>query len=367
MRRRVVFAVITGSFVASAIACVDLFHSTSDVKSLCEMDASDPRCLDGGDAAPQDLCAPDAGAAQTRAMKACAMLSACAHPAGHNKTGECMVDAILAYDCAANPNRKPIGKTKAFWLCMQNAQTCADVVKCVYPQSTVQCGNGGFIGCSQAIDPDSGTRVDPDTRVDCYAAANPAPGENCASHGQTCDSLSPDASNNDARCLGPKGRVCTGTGGCVGTQLSVCDDAGFDNGYDCADFGAGSCYTLGASTACKPTGTGTCASTNDVTCTAGNVVAQGCVTGIPETVDCTAISGKGTCVPIDGGGLGTTPASACHLDTGCADDTCDDAGALVACVRGRSVVIDCTKLGLKTCNPINTADSPTPIAACNAP
>ncbi len=359
MRSRITFVVVATSLVASAFACVDLFHST-DVPSLCDLDASAPQCIDGGDAAPQDLCAPDAGVAQTQAIKACAMLSACAHPAGRNKTGECMVDAILAYDCAANPNRKPLGKSKAFWLCMQNAKTCADVEHCVYPDTNVACQNGGFIGCTQSSQ-------NPDTRVDCFSATNPAPGENCAAHGQTCDALDPDASNRNALCVGPQRRTCTGAGGCVATQLSICNDAGVDLGYDCTDFGAGSCFSNGASPACKPTGTGTCASTNDVTCTSGNVVAQGCVTGVPETVDCTAISGKGTCVPIEAGVLGTTPASACHLDTGCTDDTCDDAGALVACVRGRAVVVDCTSLGLKTCNPINTADNATPIAACNAP
>ena len=174
MRRRVALVAVAGSLVASAFACVDLFHSTTDVKSICEVDASDPRCADGGDAGPpQDLCAGDAGAAQSRAIKACAMLSACAHPAGRNKTGACMVDAILAYDCAANPNRKPLGKAKAFWLCMQNATTCADVEKCVYPDTPVTCKNGGFIGCTQSTE-------NADTRVDCYAAATPAPGENCA-------------------------------------------------------------------------------------------------------------------------------------------------------------------------------------------
>ncbi len=362
MRRRVALGAVALAFVASALACIDLFHATDDVKSICETDATDPRCLDGGDAAPPaTLCAPDAAAAQAMATHACAWLSACEHPVGQNKTGACMVNAILAYDCAANPNRKPKGKVELFWQCMQNANTCNAVAACVFPDGVPGgCLSGGFIGCSQSM-------FNLDSRLDCEQPTDAAPpGENCGAYGQTCDSIELDASNRNALCVGPQRRACVGLG-CSGTKLSLCDDAGIDLGYDCAGFGAGTCFASGASPACKPEGSGTCSGTADVTCSPGNVEAQGCIANIPETVDCTALSGKGTCVPIEGGVPGTVPAAACHIaDGGCSDDSCAGA-SLLACVRGRVVTVDCTKLGLKSCNVVSTVESPPSFATCTAP
>ncbi|HEY2368881.1 MAG TPA: hypothetical protein VGH87_20940 [Polyangiaceae bacterium] len=351
-------AFFAGAFTFFGVACVDLFHSTGDVKSLCETDALDPKCTDAPP--PVEICAPDGGVAQQRAIHACAWLAACGHPIGRNKTGECMVDAILAYDCAANPNRQAKGEAKAFWNCMQNANSCAAVGYCIFPSAGgVACKNGTFVGCEQ------NGNVDIDTRLDC-TQAGPGGGENCAPHGQTCSSLDPDAANNSALCVGPQRRACTGSVGCVDGGLSLCDDAGVDLGYSCANVGAGTCNPSGATPACEPqTEGGTCSPTNDVTCTAGSVRAQGCVTLAPESVDCTPISGPGTCVPIEAGAPGTVPSDACRVaDAGCTDDTCDnEAGALVACVRGRPVAIDCTKQGLKSCQPITTAEGLVP--ACN--
>jgi hypothetical protein len=366
VRTRVIVAGVVAAACASAVACVDLFHGTSGPQGICEKDASDPRCApdagDAGDAGPPDLCAPEAGVAQDLATQACAWLAACEHPIGQNKTGACMVNAILAYDCKANPNRKPKGKALAFWQCMENAKSCAAVGKCAFPDGVPQgCTSGGFIGCSQS-------QYNLDTRVDCVVASDAgSEGENCAAYGQTCDSLDRDASNNSALCINPvgQGRSCAGPGCFQGRYLSVCNDAGVDIGYDCASFGAGTCAVSGASPACAPEATGTCTATNDVTCTSGNVTAQGCVTHVPETVDCTPISGPGTCVPIEAGAPGTVPSDACRVvDGGCTDDTCSGA-QLSACVRGRTVTIDCTKLGLKTCNPIQTEEGL--VAACNPP
>jgi hypothetical protein len=358
VRHRIVVAGAMVSFFAGAIvACVDLFHSTSDVQSICEADANDPRCTDAPP--PIEICAGDAGVAQQRATHACAWLAACGHPIGRNKTGECMVDAILAYDCAANPNRKAKAAAKDFWNCMQNANSCAAVGVCVFPdKGGVACNNGTFVGCSQ------NAGVDPNTRIDC-PAKEPGGGENCATFGQTCSSLDPDAANNSALCVGPQRRTCVGSVGCIDGGLSVCDDGGVDLGYSCANVGAGTCNATGATPACAPESEAGCSATNDITCTAGSVRAQGCVTLASESVDCTAISGPGTCVPIEAGAPGTIPSDACRVaDAGCTDDSCDnDSGTLVACVRGRSVVIDCTKLGLKTCQPINTAEGLIP--ACN--
>lgn len=357
-RKRIVIAGAMVAFFAGAVvACVDLFHSTSDVKSLCELDANDPKCTDAP--LPVDICAPDGGVAQQRATHACSWLAACGHPIGRNKTGECMVDAILAYDCAANPNRKAKGTAKDFWNCMQNANSCAAVGFCIFPDAGgIACKNGTFVGCEQ-------TTVDPDTRLDC-TQQGPGGGENCAPHGQTCSSLDPDAANNSALCVGPQRRACAGSVGCVDGGLSLCDDAGVDLGYSCANVGAGKCNPSGATPACEPESEGgTCSPTNDIACVSGNQFAQGCVTLAPEKVDCTPISGPGTCVPIEAGAPGTIPSDACRamIDGGCTDDSCDG-GTLIACVRGRSVAIDCASQGLKGgCIPITTAEGAIP--ACN--
>jgi len=275
-----------------------------------------------------------------------------------------MVDAILAYDCAANPNRKPKAKSLAFWQCLQNVSACSDVVKCVMPDQVAECSVGGFIGCTQAA-------ADPDTRLDCItstvtdAGGAPAPAENCVMRGQTCASNDPDASNNGALCTGPLGLACNTTApGCLDGGLVLCDDAGIDHGADCRNVGGGSCSVSGASPACEPEGTTTCIGTNDITCTPGNVQAQGCVTGTAEMVDCTAISGSGTCVPIEGGAPGTLPSDACYIDGGCLGDTCSGS-SLDVCIRGRSITVDCVGLGLGSCNPVTTEEGI--VASCTPP
>ena len=275
-----------------------------------------------------------------------------------------MVGAILAYDCEANPNRKPKGAAKAFWECMQNASTCDAVTKCTFPAGATQCTNGGFLGCAVSAG-------SPDTRVDCPVptGVGGAAGENCEAYGQTCDALDPDASNRNALCVGAQRRACTGNG-CVSvgdagaTYLSLCDDAGVDHGYDCTSVGGGTCDLAGP--ACRPEDGGSGAPhTNDVTCSSGNIRAQGSPAAFTESVDCTAISGSGTCVPIEGGAPGTVPSDACHT-TGCATDVCSGA-KLAACVRGREVDIDCVALGLQSCNANVQTEEQGPLAACSPP
>jgi hypothetical protein len=340
--------------VASAFACVDLFHSTSDVPSLCDLDAQAPGCVDAeasDSAPPPTLCAADAGVAATEAERACAWLAACEHPIGQNLTGACMANAILAYDCEANPNRKPKGKAETFWSCMQNATNCGSIAKCVFPDGVpAGCLSAGFLGCSQSAQ-------NPASRIDCPITTDAGtPGENCAAVGQTCDSLDPDASNSKALCVGAQRRACTGNG-CDGTFLSLCDDAGIDRGYDCTSVGAAACDLGG--TACVPeNGTTGVPHSNDVTCSPGNVVATGSPAAIKETVDCTALSGAGSCVPIEGGAPGTIPADACHASA-CVTDACSGSH-LSACVRGRIVDVDCIELGLQACDMIATEEGNVP-------
>ena len=338
MRRWVLrVAIVTPALLLGAVACVDLFHGT-DVPTLCDVDASAPGCA-GPVAA--DLCSPDAGVAQDRAVHACSWLATCESPIGHNATGSCMVDAILAFDCAANPNRKPKLSAKAYWSCLDKAKSCADVHACTMPEGRGNCTTAGFIGCYPNND---------NPRVQCLVSGVSPAAENCAARGQVCDSIGgTDGGNNNAVCVGAKRRNCTVTG-CNGSSLAACDDAGLDHGTDCSLFGEGSCITTGAQPACKPEGSNPWPATTDINCTGGGV-AQGSASGFLETVDCTAISGLGTCTKVTNAPPGTPVVSACQGTSGCSVDTCGaDGGALVACVAGRSVPVNCVALGLNPCD-----------------
>jgi len=344
MRRiRVIGVAVAAVALLAGAACVDLFHSTGDAKSLCDVDAAAPGCA-AGDGGGGQLCAPDTATAEAWAKQACAWLAACEDPIGQNVTGECMVNAIMAFNCEANPNRRPLGAAHDFWQCMQTASTqksCSAVAKCVFPNQVFACSSGGFMGCTQI------PGVNVDTRTECNGPGT-AHGENCAAYGQTCDSLDRDASNNNAICVGASGRACAQTK-CNGTHLALCDDAGVDQGYDCALLGGGACTSTGVVPGCKPgADAGACASTAAITCTSGGV-AQGCASGAQETVDCNAISGASSCTPIADGGPGVAPLAACQATAGCTGDTCSGAN-LVACVHGRIVTIDCAAAGLKPCS-----------------
>jgi len=353
-------AVVAPALLLSAVACVDLFHGT-DVPTVCDVDAGAPGCGDSGstEGGTTDLCSSDAGIAQERAVHACSWLAACESPIGHNATGACMVDAILAFDCAANANRKPKLGAKAYWSCVDKATTCEAVHACSLPSGRKNCNGAGFIGCQNFA-------LNTDSRVQCLVSGSAPAGENCVVRGQTCDSVDPDASNNNALCLGSKRRSCA-VSACNGSNLAACDDGGLDHGTNCSLFGEGSCITTGAQPACKPEGSSACPATADIKCINGGTSAFGCASGFGETVDCTAISGSppGNCSEILNAAPGTPVAAACARASGCSTDTCA-AGKLVACVAGRSVQVDCAAQGLKPCNDaIQTLEGTR--AACTAP
>ena len=256
-----------------------------------------------------------------------------------------MVDAILAYDCAANPNHKPKLTAKAYWSCLDRAKNCGDVQACSLPSGRQLCKGAGFIGCYNF-------ELNVDSRVQCLVSGASFSAENCVARGQTCDSIDPDSSagNNNALCVGAKRRTCT-VSGCNGASLAACDDGGIDHGTDCSLFGEGTCITTGAVPSCKPEGSSPCAGQMDIQCINGGGVAFGCASGFRETVDCTAISGPGpgNCAAIANPAPGTPVAAACQRASGCSVDTCS-AGKLVACVAGRSVPVDCVALGLNPCD-----------------
>ncbi len=350
MRRR---AIVLGAvaIAAAAVACADIFHDT-DSPTLCDFDAAAPGCLSTGDAGELPICAPDHDTAEARAKHACAWLAACETPIGKNATGQCMVEAILAYDCQANPNRQPKLAAKTFWTAMANVKSCADVDTAVFYQSksAANCAAkspSAYIGCTKW----TGT-LDFGTRISCPTPGERLFGENCLAQGRTCDSVPlSDAGigNNGGLCLGREGRNCKASPSCDGAQLIACDDAGFDRGLDCTYFGLGNCLATGVQPACVPDGP-LLAAKPDITCSpAGEATST--LSGREEKVDCTYVSGSApdNCTNIPNAPVGTRAADACKRTSGCSADTCSGA-KLAACVAGRTVTIDCLADGLKGCN-----------------
>lgn len=362
---RIVAIASSVAVLAVVAACGDIFHST-DSPSLCDLDAAAPGCKATADAAPNgELCAADHASAQKRAAHACAWLAACEAPYGKNATGPCMFEAIQAYDCVANPSRRPKLAAKAFWTAMANVKSCADVDRAVFPDPTSNCSAGPFIGCSKIV-----TTNNPNTRIVCTTAGQRYTGENCAMQGRSCDATplnDAGLGNNGAQCYGTTGRTCTTTG-CDGAHLVLCDDAGADRGLDCAQFGAGVCTVSGSQPACKPEGTTQIPASSDVVCTPGGK-AQATASGYLEEVDCTYLSGGGisgtdNCQKIPNAPPGTPAAAACKKTSGCSVDGCTG-NKLTACVGGASVTVDCAAEGLGTCADVTTQEGPR--VACTKP
>lgn len=333
------------AIVVCTAAC-DIFHST-DFPTQCP----DGGCVESGADAGIVPFTTDSAKALEYSKTTCAWLAACESPLGNNQAGVCLTNAILAYDRTTNPNRTPKGAAKTYWQCIFDAavqQSCAAMQACVFPGTAVGCA-GSFVGCSALGVP---------TRIDCRSTtAGAAPAENCVASGQTCVAKT---GNFGALCTGSQGQSCAATG-CTGTSVSICSDAGVDLGQDCALVGAGSCVPMFDAGACAPESSGACSPTQWVTCDAG--VAQGCAAGVPERVDCKALAGG--CAE----GIYDThlpPSAACvKLAPDCTFDKCSGS-SVAACVRGKSIVLDCASLGLKPCaNVTTTPDGPQP--ACGKP
>src|SRR5580698_2113186 len=133
MRPRSAAAWVVACALPGAYACVDLFHSTSDVLDKCQLDAA---------ACPLDFCAPASSqTAESSAEHACAWLGACESPIGGNAFGPCMVQARLAFDCKLNPNHPVKGQVHALWECLARVKTCSDVRECIVPGTPATCSS----------------------------------------------------------------------------------------------------------------------------------------------------------------------------------------------------------------------------------
>ncbi len=296
------------------IGCFDVLHDTSELRTACEIDPSGPGC------ATASACQPSRADARRAAEHACAWLGACETPMGHNAIGPCMLGALTAFDCEASPSHPARGKQAAAWRCLAAARSCPEVDACVFRET-----------CSPR----------PGTSAGGECSATAAPG--CVSE-------------------------------CVGATLTWCG-GGVLAGIDCASSGRQGCaaFPAGGSpswVAClpEPRDAATCAPVTGAGCSSG--VALSCLTGVLESIDCTALLGElpdaSTCRE---GELDPTFdwTSPCQVDPpACASDTCDG-GAAIGCARGAPFSVHCAAAGLGSCS-LRSTDLGTQVhAACGAP
>ncbi len=345
------------------LACGDIFHSTRDLRSKCDLNPAAAGCESQKPSRPIDgpsVCAASSIAARDAATRTCALLSACEGAFGASAFGTCMVHALLAFDCEANPNRPVRGDLARFWTHLLAAKKCSDVHDALFPGGVPVCKSGSdFTACS----PNANGSLT--TRVQCRADGVVA-GESCLLMGRSC---SPN------RCLGPALDACKESR-CEETKLHICESVGGidrDFGFDCAYFGAGECVSSTAGAACRAIGSlgapghvaAGCRVDFGVTCSRDDI-AQGCPSGMAEWVDCGRLFGPGSCRGGAGAageylGVGGACIGAGDLR---AADRCDG-GALVGHARGFTFKADCLKLGMGRCRAVATleGDSASCVAA----
>jgi hypothetical protein len=368
-RTGIALATLTGLALSAGgalVACFDLLHSTADVLTACELDAAYPGCT-VATKVETDFCAWTPDEARQHALHACTWLGACETPMGNNAFGPCYFRALLAYDCAANPNHRSRQSAHALWDCLQQVKSCGDVDACIFRGAApAACGTqGAYTACQESnrdvrfLCVDGGTEPYPRSR-----------GENCALWGQTC---APSA--GEGVCAGEAtGESCARE--CAGKSLHWCvagadGGPGIDHGIDCASNGAMDCNGFPSPDAAQwlacqaESDAAACAPDASATCENGRAIM--CPSGVLETLDCTALLGSsGAC---SAGGLSppfdwTSP---CSLPaSGCVSDSCDG-GTLTSCERGAAFQVDCTGQGLGGCRLLTADPGSAPRAACAPP
>jgi hypothetical protein len=374
----ILLAALSLSAGPSLVACFDLLHSTADVRTACEIDASYPGCIQS--ATETDFCAWTPPEARQHAIHACAWLGACETPMGRNAFGPCVFQALLAYDCASNPNHPVAPEIHGLWDCLQRAGTCDDIDACISQRT----------GTRVCKDTGDYTACNGDLRVHCtdggvkpYAKA--AGSENCALWGKSCA-----MGTSDSECAGSASGLSCHAGDpkeCIGgSSLRWCetvdgggpDATGIDLGIDCPGNGATRCGgfpTQDAArwVACKADsdaagGRDDCTPDPAATCQGGR--ATSCPSGVRESIDCATLLGSpgaaGACLegtlkpPFDW----TSPCAMTAPE--CANDSCD--GKVVrSCERGAAFSVNCEQEGLKDCRLQAIDPASGPRAACSPP
>jgi hypothetical protein len=378
MRAR--FVVTSALAGASLAACgIDLFHST-DFDDACVADPTTAGCVqpdgavadgmkpqdgtiddgvsadgfvapgDAGDASdtsdtnrpdtapppPTDFCQWSSSTARDKANRACAWLGACATGFGANDFGQCVDDAVRAYNCNVDPSRKVAGDAHKYWDCLWKVKTCADVLACMGPAATCTPQGLEYGACSGSLG------------LDCPAAGGKAVGlQPCIGEGKVCN-----LATNKLACGGTSAACSGGAAACTGTGTAITDcsaGAGVDQGIDCKLYGSicqpyasgAACQVLNDGGACTPTGTVTCGA---------NAVVQGCPSGSLETVQCNELlEGTAGCDFTQPGPLWDMTRGCVANGAACAPG-CSADGGLIACQRQKHrIEIACGAYGLGPC------------------
>jgi hypothetical protein len=370
MRAQIGVACAAISLAAGALlaACFDLFHSTADVLTACEIDATRPGCT--AEAVETDFCSWTPTEARQHAVHACAWLGACETPLGSNAFGPCVFQATLAYDCASNPNHRAQHKAHALWDCLQRVGSCVDVDTCIFQSvGAPGCQNlGEYETCHGEVHVHC-----TDGGVEPFAKAR---GEDCALWGKTCATR-----NGVSVCAGDTSGIDCDANACVGTTLHRCvaTDGGpsIDEGVDCASNGASACSGFPSPdaarwVACKAggdvaTSQDECEPNPLASCNKGR--ATSCPSGRLETIDCATLLGSdGSASACSEGPLAldfdwTSPCALIAPE--CARDSCDGA-TITSCERGAAFSVNCVSEGLTGCR-LETLDGAVPRAACTPP
>jgi hypothetical protein len=347
---------------AGAVACVDLFHSTS-FETLCDRDAaacgaasSSPADVGAPDATvaslPADVCAWSATDVDTATTRACAWLGAC----GGMGLGACAVRAREAFDCRLNPVLRPSAGLLGLWRCLTQVTSCNDVSECLYPGVHPTCEGQQATGKHSRCVGGPASAL-----VVCGPGGESRPVdalEPCSLEGRSCV-----PSAGSASCAGTQGTACVAAPRCVDGGLVSCD--GFlDVGHDCASFGAGACADDGGVPACVPSAdAGGCKGPTATTCDDAGV-AHSCVAGRDVAYDCKAV-GVG-CTP---DASASDPLLACQdvpgTPGGCFSNDLCDGDKLTSCAQGRTFTIQCSAFGLGACRIAPAPFAPT--ASCAPP
>jgi hypothetical protein len=330
----------TVTLLGGFIGCVDLFHST-DFETACGADAHACSKEAGQDSGPQNFCKMSSAQARSLALHACAWVGACTAPFDQNDFGACMIDAILAYDCSANPNYPvALGPLHDYWQAVGAATTCEEVRNAILPGSGTE-----IVKCPEGF---ACTGPQRNVNVECHSGIGQP--EACLVEGRVCN--------------GPNGCIPPGTGDagtscktskCDGTVLHDCEE-GVDMGYDCAYFGGQTCVEGATGPACTPSftegaGTSCHLPTKTVSCSGG--AATSCPSGQRVSVDCTLLTGKSTCV------AGTPKpswdiAAQCQGNGGCTRGCNGD--TLIGCGQNAKFEVSCSQQGLGACQEITLVD-----------
>jgi hypothetical protein len=280
------------------------------------------------------------------AQHACAWLGACEGPYEHNPFGQCMFEALQAFDCSIRPNMKVQGSVFEYWSCLSKVQQCTDVNRCVFAGPPQNCGAKGsrYNSCAN-----NGI-----TRVGCTDPNTYGVVANCNAQGRKC--FQPDLNGSVAFCAASDTSSGTCTPGCEGSTLHDCQDAGpavaypLDLGRDCKDIGAGKCVSSNG-TVCAPSA-GSAAQCADagggLICSVDSTTAIDCRSGSADIVDCFKLGKGATCQPAAVTGPSWDPSYACIGTESCKGETCTGP-VLQGCVNGIKYTYDCRTDGFARC------------------